>query len=198
MKFKWNPFTNNLDLVGTSGGGGGTTITVVANYSALPSVASASGQFYWVSNSQGTSWLPGSLGGTYYSAGQYYSNGVTWEYLSVPYQATLAEVNTGTNNDKFVTPSTFTNADKWGTKQNVISLTTTGSSGPATLIGDVLNIPQYSGGVAPSLIEYEIDFGATPVFVNSGEFIQVVKKKVGTAPSAGVIAHMVTYTYGWE
>jgi hypothetical protein len=43
-----------------------------------------------------------------------------------------------------------------------------------------------------------IDFGDAPVFVNSGEFIQVVKKKVGTAPSAGVIAHMVTYTYGWE
>lgn len=31
-------------------------------------------------------------------------------------------------------------------KQNAITLTTTGSSGAATLINDVLNIPQYSGG----------------------------------------------------
>jgi hypothetical protein len=31
-------------------------------------------------------------------------------------------------------------------KQNQLILTTTGTSGPATLIGDTLNIPQYSGG----------------------------------------------------
>jgi len=31
-------------------------------------------------------------------------------------------------------------------KQGTITLTTTGSSGAATLIGDTLNIPQYSGG----------------------------------------------------
>lgn len=37
-----------------------------------------------------------------------------------------------------------------------------------------------------------------PVYVNPGEFIAVVKKKIGTAPSAGVIAHLVTFDYGWE
>lgn len=31
-------------------------------------------------------------------------------------------------------------------KQNTLTLTTTGTSGPATLIADTLNIPQYSGG----------------------------------------------------
>ena len=31
-------------------------------------------------------------------------------------------------------------------KQNTLSLTTTGTSGAATLVGDTLNIPQYSGG----------------------------------------------------
>lgn len=91
-------------------GGGASNITVVANYSALPPVATVTGQFYWCSASQGTSWLPGSLGGTYYSAGLYYSNGVSWEFMDVPYQATQSEVNTGTNTDKFVTPSTLTNA----------------------------------------------------------------------------------------
>lgn len=84
--------------------------TVVANYSALPDPTTVSGKFYWVSNSQGTKWLPGALGGTYYDSGVYYSNGTTWEYTDIPYNATQAEVNTGTNNDKFVTPNTLTNA----------------------------------------------------------------------------------------
>jgi hypothetical protein len=87
-------------------------ITVVANYSALPAASSVTGQFYWCSASQGTAWLPGSLGGTYYSAGLYYSNGSTWEYLDVPYQATQLEVDTGTVTDKFVTPSTLYNATR--------------------------------------------------------------------------------------
>jgi hypothetical protein len=36
-----------------------------------------------------------------------------------------------------------------------------------------------------------------PVVVNPGEFVAVVKKKVGTAPSAGVVAHYITFDYGW-
>lgn len=104
---------------------GGTSITVVANYSALPDPTTVSGKFYWCENSQGTAWLPGSLGGTYYSAGQYYSNGVSWSFIAVPYQATQDEVNTGTNTDKFVTPSTFANASKWLTKKDVSVIVST-------------------------------------------------------------------------
>lgn len=37
-----------------------------------------------------------------------------------------------------------------------------------------------------------------PIYVNPGEFIAVVKKKVGTAPSAGTIAHVITFDYSWE
>jgi hypothetical protein len=111
----WETFAfSNSGFSSASGGSGaGTTITVVSSYSTLPSATSNSGKFYWVSNSQGTKWLPGSLGGTYYSNGMYYSNGTSWEYVITPYQATLSEVDTGTNTDKFVTPSTFTNASKW-------------------------------------------------------------------------------------
>lgn len=36
-----------------------------------------------------------------------------------------------------------------------------------------------------------------PAVVNPGEFVQAVKKKVGTAPSAGVIAHVISFDYGW-
>ncbi len=37
-----------------------------------------------------------------------------------------------------------------------------------------------------------------PIYVNPGEFIALVKKKVGTAPSAGVIAYVVGFDYSWE
>lgn len=111
----WETFAfSNSGFSSASGGSGaGTTISVVANYSSLPSATSHSTEFYWASNSQGTKWLPASLGGTYYPNGMYYSNGTDWEYLITPYNATLSEVDTGTNTDKFVTPYTFENASKW-------------------------------------------------------------------------------------
>lgn len=43
-----------------------------------------------------------------------------------------------------------------------------------------------------------IDLGDAPVYVNPGEFISLSKKKVGTAPSAGAIYHLITLVYGWE
>lgn len=48
------------------------------------------------------------------------------------------------------------------------------------------------------LQDVEIDFGDAPIYVNPGEFVAVVKKKIGAAPTAGVIAHIITYLYGWE
>lgn len=92
-----------------------TDIVVVANYSALPPANTVTGSFYWCENSQGTAWLPGPLGGTYYPSGLYYSNGTSWEYMATPYQATQSEVNAGIITDKFVSPATFANASKWST-----------------------------------------------------------------------------------
>ena len=40
----------------------------------------------------------------------------------------------------------FTDWIAFNGKQNAITLTTTGTSGPATLVGSTLNIPQYTGG----------------------------------------------------
>jgi len=101
---------------GSGGGGGGTTITTVANYSALPAPNTVSGKFYWCEASQGTKWLPFSIGGTYYPLGMYYSNGSSWEFTETPYQATQSEVNTGTNTDKFVSPSTLQNSSQLSSK----------------------------------------------------------------------------------
>lgn len=43
-----------------------------------------------------------------------------------------------------------------------------------------------------------VDFGDAPIFVNPGEFVQLVTKHVGTVATAGTIAHVVTFVYGWE
>ena len=84
-----------------------SAVTSVANYSALPDPTTVPGEMYVAENEQGTSWLPGSLGGTYYPEGMYYSNGVKWVYQKSAYQATQMEVDAGLNTDKFVTPSTL-------------------------------------------------------------------------------------------
>lgn len=86
-------------------------VTTVTNYSALPDPTTVSGHIYVTQNSQGTQWLPGSLGGTYYPEGFYYSDGFQWIYQKSAHQATLTEVNIGTNIDKFVTPNTLSNSD---------------------------------------------------------------------------------------
>jgi len=49
----------------------------------------------------------------------------------------------GTNNRGLLTKTDWTT---FNGKQNAITLTTTGTSGAATLVGSTLNIPQYSGG----------------------------------------------------
>lgn len=43
-----------------------------------------------------------------------------------------------------------------------------------------------------------ISFGDAPIFVNPGEFVQLVTKHVGTVGTTGTVAHVVTFVYGWE
>jgi hypothetical protein len=102
-----NPFATIADIVS-----GSTYITVVANYAALPAPNTVPGEFYYCENSQGTAWLPGPLGGTYYPKGLYYSNGVSWIVTDAPYQASQAEVGDevgdgGIESTKFVTAQTL-------------------------------------------------------------------------------------------
>jgi hypothetical protein len=84
----------------------------VANYAALPNVVTSNGRFYWVNASQGTAWLPGSLGGTYYPNGLYFSNGVTWEFQTTPYNASQATVDAGTDDNGFLTSKTFNDSQQ--------------------------------------------------------------------------------------
>lgn len=157
----------------SGGGGGGTTITTVANYSALPSASSVSGKFYWCEASQGTKWLPFSVGGTYYPLGMYYSNGVTWEYTETPYQATLSEVNTGTNTDKFVSPYTFENASKWGEYVPYVGATTNVDLGTYNLTADhiILNTSPSDGGFVVGSTEWNNIDGTSETLLKGGNVI---------------------------
>lgn len=116
-----------MALLNGEGGGGGTAIIEVANYSALPAANTVPGKLYAVLASQGTAWLPGSWGGTYYGKGLYYSDGAVWTFTETPYNATQATVDTGTNDDQFVTSKTFTNAAKWALYQLALTAANFGS-----------------------------------------------------------------------
>lgn len=99
-----------------------------ANYTALVTnypAATHNGDFAWVEAAQGTAWLPGTMGGTYYPLGLYHSNGTDWVFTPSPSQATQAEVDTGTNNDKFVTPNTFNNSSQLASKEVLANKATT-------------------------------------------------------------------------
>ena len=93
-------------------GSGTFAIPHVVNFSALPAPATVPNQYYFCDNSEGTKWLPGTIGGTYYNAGLYRSDGTQWLTAENPYQATLAQVNAGVNDTNFLTPFTFSNSDK--------------------------------------------------------------------------------------
>ena len=110
-----------------------------ANYTALTTnypAASYNGAFAWVEAAQGTAWLPGTMGGTYYPLGLYHSNGTDWIFTPSPSQATQSEVDTGTNNDKFVTPQTLFNDSKWATKNAAVTVSNSTAVGhyPVTFV----------------------------------------------------------------
>lgn len=106
-----------------------TSLIVVNTYSNLPDPTTVNGKFYFVENNQGTKWLPGSLGGTFYAKGLYYSNGVDWIYGGeFPINASQIETDAGFLVDKFISPNTLANYFKWNTKQNNIQFKEEGAN----------------------------------------------------------------------
>lgn len=122
----------------TGSNGGGTEITVVDNYTALLALPPTADTFYWCQNSQGTSWLPGSLGGTYYPKGIYYcltTSPLVIQYIETPYQATQAEVDAGTVENKFISPKTFNDSAQLTAKANLSGAIFTGNISATNLSG---------------------------------------------------------------
>jgi hypothetical protein len=81
-----------------------------------------------------------------------------------------------------------------------VSLATTEASGAKAPRRLPLGI-QTVASAAAALVKLEdivVDLSQAPIVVYPGEFVQAVKRKVGTAPSAGVITHVITYIGYWE
>lgn len=126
-----------------------------------------------VRNSQGTWWLYGSLGGTYYPKGYYRSNGITWEFFGeFSHQADMPTVNAQINNDQFITPYSLANADQWNTKNNAIQFKNLGVA-----LGSIGTVD-------------ELDFTGSITAVRVGN-----KVTINGAGSSGSTAEGVVYTY---
>jgi hypothetical protein len=69
-------------------------------------------------------------------------------------------------------------------KQGTLTLTTTGTSGPATLIADTLNIPQYGGGSSVSPIDIQL-FLASGVWTKPAGAVMVDVYLVGAGGGGG-------------
>lgn len=86
------------------------------------------------------------------TTGDYYRGDKTFQPLNKTAVGLSNVPNLDTSNPANITQnSTYrfvTDAEKstWNNKQGTLTLTTSGSSGAATLVGNTLNIPQYSGG----------------------------------------------------
>jgi hypothetical protein len=75
-------------------------------------------------------------------------------------------------------------------KQNTLTLTTTGTSGAATLVGDTLNIPQYSGGGGSSnfsIISLSATNSAAVTGTTANSIVSAILIPANTFSSTGII-----------
>jgi hypothetical protein len=129
MRILYDPILQRFRLrdVSTSGGTGSPDL-VAENYDELIGLYPPDQNIdKWakVKNSQGTNWLWGSWGGTFYNSGLYYCDGVDWKHKSKSaFQATQTDVDAGIIENQFVSPKTFNEAAKWVSKADSIIVST--------------------------------------------------------------------------
>jgi hypothetical protein len=87
---------------------------------------------------------------------------------SVPGYLTSADWTTFNNKFAFSDTTSLNLTTRFASKQNNLTLTTTGTSGAATLVGETLNIPQYSGGGGGSGTVTSVGLTAPSIFTVSG------------------------------
>jgi hypothetical protein len=83
---------------------------------------------------------------------------------SVPGYLTSADWTTFNNKFAFSDTTSLNLTTRFASKQNNLTLTTTGTSGAATLVGATLNIPQYSGGGGGSGTVTSVGLTAPSIF----------------------------------
>ena len=76
-----------------------------------------------------------------------YQVDISGSYAGQSTITTVGTIGTGVWQGTAISDAYIASASTWNAKQNAITLTTTGTSGAATLVGSTLNIPIYQGGV---------------------------------------------------
>jgi hypothetical protein len=189
-------------IYGSYTGLSGGTIGMLANYnnSANPTAAVPTNT---------TAALGTGLGGQFWETD---TLAVTIDGIICSYQVPVPTVNlpgrrlciTGVAIDSFVqtalTGGGYVAQFSLATNHTALSLATAQSASTKTSVRIPLGAISISAGVGfPNhFARIEQDFSSAPIYVNPGEFVAVVKKKIGTAPSAGVIGYVICFKYGWE
>ena len=96
------------------------------------------------------------------TTGQYYRGDKTFQTLDKT-AVGLANVDNTSDANKPISSATQTALNA---KQDTLTLTTTGTSGAATLVGSTLNIPQYSGGGASGGANTPVKLGSGGIYSN--------------------------------
>ena len=98
------------------------------------------------------------------TSGTVTSVGSSQAFISIATPTSTPSISIGNASGAATGVLTAANWSTFNGKQDSITLTTTGSSGAATLVGSTLNIPQYSGGggtFSGSLADTQVAFGNT-------------------------------------
>jgi hypothetical protein len=146
----WNASHTLSGTIDVVNGGTGQTTTTAAINALLPSQATNSGK-YLTTDGTNTSWatVSGGVSSVTGSGNIASSGGAT---PNITFTGTLPVANGGsgaatlTGVLKGNGTSAFSAATAGTDYQAPITLTTTGTSGAATFVGNTLNIPQYTGG----------------------------------------------------
>jgi hypothetical protein len=163
----WNTFNNKTSNSGTvTSVGSSQAFVSVASATTTPSITigNASGSATGVLTS--TDWTTfnnkGSGDGTVTSVGS------SQAFVTVASATTTPSITIGSASGSATGVLTSTDWTTFNNKQDSLTLTTTGSSGAATLTGSTLNIPQYGGGGVTFPLEGSNGSAAAPTYSFSG------------------------------
>ena len=166
----WNAAHTLSGTIDIANGGTGQTTSTAAINALLPTQATNSGK-YLTTDGTNTSWATVSGSGTVTSVSVVSANGLAGSVANATTTPaiTLSTSITGVLKGNGTAISAATSGTDY---QAPITLTTTGTSGAATFVSNVLNIPQYTGGGGgtPGGSNTQIQFNNSGSFGGSANF----------------------------
>tara|TARA_R100000951_G_scaffold58569_2_gene49226 strand:- start:593 stop:2659 length:2067 start_codon:yes stop_codon:yes gene_type:complete len=190
--------SGQFEWVSNSGGGGGSgTVTSVGlseTGTALTitgSPVTTSGTINIAGAGTSSQVILGDLSLGTLTSGTVTSVGTSQAFITITNPTTTPSISIGNASATATGVLTATDWTTFNNKQDALTLTTTGSSGAATLVGSTLNIPQYSGGGGGSgtvtSITPAADSGTGTAITTSGTFTYTGGTGVTTSVSGTTV-----------